>query len=327
MLHLRCGQDILPALAESGLPGTFAPWDDALCEGPLRQWPDEGARREERAAWLAARFGDSPSEALAWLEGRDMGLARAGAEDETVLWFEHDLYDQVILVFLLTQLTGLAPDRTSLICIGAHADVPEFRGLGQLSSAQLAALFPGRTPVAEPHFTLAAEAWAALTSGDPREIWRLAQLEQPVLPFLPGALRRYLAELPSVRNGLSQTESHGLAALAAGADTPRHAFQAVQRFEERPWQGDSMFYATLRLLAEGPAPLLVPESGPLPAPGDEAIAGTRFEVTAEGRAVLAGRADWFRMARPTRWQGSILLEGPEPMWRWDEAAERPVRGS
>ena len=63
MLHLRCGQDILSQLADAGLPGDFASWDDPLCEGPLRDWPDDGARRAERSAWLGA-LGTSPIDLL-----------------------------------------------------------------------------------------------------------------------------------------------------------------------------------------------------------------------------------------------------------------------
>jgi len=325
VLHLRCGQDILPRLAEAGLPGDAAAWDDPLCEGPLRDWPDDGARREERSAWLSARFGGSPGDVLARLERADLALARAGREDEVVLWFEHDLYDQAILVFLLHRLRETAPERTRLICIGSHPEVSDFVGLGQLTAPQLAGLFPRRAPVTDSEFALADLAWTGLSGGDPEATWRLAREGAGPLPYLGAALLRYLAELPSTRNGLSQTESHGLAAFAAGADTPQHALQAVQRFEATPWMGDAMFYATVRLLALGPVPLLVPLAGRIPKAGDPAIAGMKFEVTPDGRAVLLGRADWFRIARPTRWHGGVLLEGPDPLWRWDEQAERPVR--
>ncbi|HEX9165756.1 MAG TPA: DUF1835 domain-containing protein [Gemmatimonadales bacterium] len=325
MLHLRCGDDILDGLRAAGVPGTVARWADPLCEGPLRPWPDDGARRAERAAWLAARGAPSESETLAALEQDDMALASAGREDEVVLWFEHDLYDQAILVFLLDRLRELAPDRTSLICIGSHPAHPEFRGLGQLSTAELAALLPARVPVTEAMFAEATSAWAALTGGDPLQVHALAATGTPVLPFLGPALRRWLAELPSTRNGLSQTEAYGLAAVAAGADQPVHAFPTVQRFESCPWQGDAMFFATLRVLATGPRPLLAPVEGKLPRATDRAFATTRLELTTDGRTVLTGRADWCQLARPTRWHGGILLEGASPAWRWEEREERPVR--
>lgn len=326
MLHLRCGDDILESLRAAGVPGTASRWADPLCEGPLRCWPDEAVRRTERAAWLAARGAPSESEALAALERDDMALASAGREDEVVLWFEHDLFDQAILVFLLDRLRELAPDRTSLICIGSHPAHPEFRGLGQLSPPELAQLYPARVPVTEAVFAGAAAAWSALTGGDPLAIHALATSGDPSLPYLGPALRRWLAELPSTRNGLSQTEGLGLAAIAAGADQPLHAFPTVQRFESCPWQGDTMFFATLRVLATGPRPLLAPVEGKLPRATDPAFATTRMELTTDGRTVLTGRADWCHLARPTRWHGSILLEGADPAWRWDEREEEPVRG-
>ena len=325
MLHLRCGDDILERLRAAGVPGTVARWADPLCEGPLRRWPDDAARRAERAAWLAARGAPGEPETLAALERDDMALASAGREDEVVLWFEHDLYDQAILAFLLDRLRELAPSRTSLICIGSHPAHADFRGLGQLTPAELADLFPGRVGVTEAMFREGSAGWAALTGGDPLAVDRLARDGTPSLPFLGPALRRWLAELPSTRNGLSQTEGFGLAAIAAGADQPLHAFPAVQRFEHSPWQGDTMFYATLRVLATGPRPLITPLEGKLPRATDPAFETARFELTTDGRTVLTGRADWCHLARPTRWHGSILLEGPDPAWRWDEREEKPVQ--
>lgn len=324
MLHLRCGEDIVEKLRRAGVPGTVAVWGDPLCQGPIRRWPDDAARREERARWIAARHDEPEPGVLARLEAADGALARAATEDEVVLWFEHDLFDQLILVFLLDRLAVLAPDRTSLICIGSHPAVPEFTGLGNLTADQLAALLPTRTPVTPAQFAVAEQVWDALAGGDPPGIEALALAGLPELPFLADALRRWLAELPSTRNGLGQTESLTLQAIAAGAETPQHAFQAVHRFESRPWLGDRMFYATIRELASGPVPLLGPADGRLPSGLEAGFEHARFELTAHGRAVLTGRADWFHLARPSRWHGAILLEGSEPAWRWDERAERVV---
>lgn len=301
-----------------------ARWCDPLCEGPVRDWPDDGARRAERSAWLAARGGLDPAEVLRTLESEDLRLASSPREDEVVLWFEADLFDQSILIFLLDRLADLAPDHTSLICIGSHPAHANFVGLGQLTPAEIGALFPGRTRVIPDQFATARRALRLLGGGDPEAIWRFALTEADPLEFLGDALRRWLAELPSTRNGLSLTESLGLQTFSAGAETPRDAFPIVQRFETRPWQGDSMFYETLRLLASGPAPLLRP-LGKVPRAGDPTFATSKFEVTDAGRAVISGQEDWFRLSGASRWQGSILLEGPRPAWRWDERAERPVK--
>jgi len=253
-----------------------------------------------------------------------MRLAAAAREDEVVLWFEADLFDQSILMYLLDRLAELAPDRTSLICIGSHPNHPNFVGLGQLEVQELADLFPTRVPVTTEQFETARRALQVFQGGDPDQIWSFALAEAGALEFLGDAFRRWLAEFPSVQNGLSMTESMGLQTFAAGADTPRDAFPIVQRFESRPWMGDTLFYEAMRLLAKGPSPLLRAQ-GKVPRPGDPAFAGTRFEVTDAGRSVIAGREDWFRLSGVSRWQGSVLLEAPRPIWRWDETSGRPVK--
>ena len=147
VLHLRCGDDILEALRAGRAAGDIRP----VGRPPLRG----------SASGLARRRG--PPDGTGRLAGRPLGTARkpkswrissrttwgspaAGREDEVVLWFEHDLFDQAILVFLLARLRELAPDRTSLICIGSHPDHAEFRGLGQLTGARTRGPLPGAGP-------------------------------------------------------------------------------------------------------------------------------------------------------------------------------------
>ena len=140
MLHIRCGDDILGKLEAAGLPGEKAKWCDPFCEGPIRAWPDDGARRAERSAWIASRWDVDEVEALRQAEADDIMLASAARQDEVVLWFEADLFDQSILIYLLDRLSEIAAGKTSLVCIGSHPEVPEFIGLGQLTPEQLGEL-------------------------------------------------------------------------------------------------------------------------------------------------------------------------------------------
>lgn len=323
-LHLRCGDDILEALGSAGIPGARVRWSDPLCEGPLAVWDDQ-TRRSERARWLASRYGGEQSAVRHDLERADQALGQAADAEEVVLWFEHDLFDQAILVFLLTRLAQIAPERTRLICIDRFPGVVEFTGLGQLSPEQLASLHPARQPVTRGMFAAAGEVWDRLCGGDPPALLESARRAGTELPFLPAAVTRYLAELPSIHGGLSQTETLALQAVSAGADTPRHAFVAAQRFESAPWQGDLMFYSALRELCLEPVPLLSHAGGHLPEASDQTFPTTRLELTAEGRAVLTGRLDWCSLAPPARWHGAIRVEGPEPAWRWDDRRGQPVR--
>jgi hypothetical protein len=324
-LHIRCGDDILEKLSEAGLPGDKIRWVDVLCEGPLHPFPDERRRQKERATYLAGRYFMPLTEAFREAMGQDWRVTQCVRYDETVLWFEADLFDQTILVYLLQKLAALQEaTRISLICIGEYPGVERFIGLGQLDSEQLARLLPKREPITRRQFALARTAWAALNHHHPRELNRLSRMRTRALPFLPAALRRYLAEYPSTTNGLSQTEQLVLEALEAGARTPDEAFVAVQRREPRPFMGDAMCYAVLRDLASGDYPALAGSRRNFARLPDAELRTCQIWLTPLGKRVLANQADWFRIAEPARWMGGVLLRGPRPRWRWDPARDRVV---
>jgi len=325
MLHVTNGDAAAVPLRQAGLPGEVTIWADPLHDGPVVDGLSDQEWREMRAGFLAAS-GDGPTraEVLATLAEWDAALARAPEHEEVVFWFEHDLFDQLILVRHLEWLarldTALPP--MSLVCIDRHPDVPRFRGLGQLSPAQLRALFPAREPITERHVAVALAGWAAFTSPDPTRIERLLATDTAALPFLPGALARHLEEFPAVRNGLPRTEQRALEALSAGPRTGGDLFGAVQDTEERVYMGDLSFYARLRDLARGEAPLIravasVPSAL-------SASRETGFSITAGGRQVLEGRADWIRWNGIDRWLGGVHLQGRDVPWRWDTDRRRLV---
>ena len=324
-LHIRCGDDILDCLREGGVPGDRVRWVDVLSEGPLHRYPDQRRAMKERAAYLARRFGVPMTETYRDLLGQESRILQCTRYDETVLWFEADLFDQTILVYLLQRLAPFqAETRISLVCIGEFPGVERFIGLGQLTAAQLATLFPARRPVTARQFALAREAWEALTYHHPRELIRLSRTRSRALPFLAEALLRYQAEYPSTRNGLGATAQLALEAFDAGARTAGQAFVAVQRREARPFLGDGIFYAALRELAGGDFPVLAAASRRLSRLAPDEFRDCEFWLTPLGKRVLAGQADWCELAPQARWMGGVLLQGPRPRWRWDPAHRRLV---
>jgi hypothetical protein len=307
------------------VPGDKIRWADPLCEGPLHIHASEAQRQQERAAYLSARFFVPMTETFREIMGADWRVDQCEHYHETVLWFEADLFDQAILVYLLQRLKRLA-DRTrvSLVCIGGFPGIDRFVGLGQLTPAQLATLLPTRQPITRRQFQLAEEVWAALNAPHPRELVRLARSKTRALPFLPDALSRYLAEYPSVANGLSRTAQMALEEIERGATSPAVAFERVQAREPRPFMGDSMFYAVLRDLASGLSPLLAGAHRRFSRMPDAEMHHRPVWLTAQGGRVLAGRADWCQLAGVARQMGGVTLDGGHPRWRWDPAQERLV---
>src|SRR4051812_30113170 len=116
-LHVTNGESAGNTLRRTGLGGAVLTWDDVLHEGPVPRVPD-GRLRELRARFLSAcGWGDVPA-IRGSLERRDGHLARAlEAERQVVLWFEHDLYDQLQLIQVLAQV-GDARGSVELIVVG-----------------------------------------------------------------------------------------------------------------------------------------------------------------------------------------------------------------
>jgi hypothetical protein len=298
MLHVTNGDCAADQIRAAGVGGEVLPWRDVLHDGPVPAGLAPAELRRVRARWLAAFADADPDAVAAEIEERDGALA--AARGRVVLWFEHDLYDQLQLIQVLDALEFHEP--LALINPGEY--------LGYMDSERLAALFAERRPVTPAQRALARRAWAAFRAPDPREVQRVAEGDTAALPFLGAALRRHLEQFPHVRDGLSRSERQLLEAVEGGAATVRAAFAEHQRREDPIWLGDWSCWGYVRVLADGPRPLLRIHPA-------ESWLDAALEVTPTGRDVLAGRADRVRENGIDRWLGGVHLEEHGAVWRWN----------
>jgi hypothetical protein len=322
MLHVTNGDIAAELIRLSGVTGEVSVTADVLHEGPTPGGLPPERWRKVRARYLAESGYADYDCCLADLTVRDRAVEDYRSYDEVVLWFEHDLFDQLLLIRILDGFAGrnLGGTELSLICIGEFPEVVPFHGLGQLDPQQMASLLPLRQRVNEGQKLLARDAWRAFCAPDPTGLEALLRRDTSPLPFLAGALRRHLEEFPSVLNGLSRSEHQILRGLAEGAATFEELFRATQRMEERVYMGDWSFSRILHDLAAPPRPLLRLEPAP-----NGSIRGQRIALTATGREVLEGRDDWVRIRGLDRWLGGVHLQGSTAAWRWDGMTGRLVR--
>ncbi len=79
---------------------------------------------------------------LSSMERRDRQLIEAlRGRQQMVLWFEHDLYDQLLDVLSLVPAAAGVPE---LIIVGSFPGKPSFRELGELTAPVMARARPGR---------------------------------------------------------------------------------------------------------------------------------------------------------------------------------------
>jgi DNA-binding transcriptional MerR regulator len=239
-LHVTNGESAASTLRRTSLGGVVLSWDDVLHVGPLAFDPAES--RRVRPEFLAVHGWGEAGAIEARFARRDELLARARS---VVLWFEHDLFDQLQLLQILAQVNP----RTTVELVQCDDY------LGGMDGDKLEALWLDRKGV-DP--LRAREAWRGVTQGD-------LDQDVPELPHLAPALRRF-AEEPE------RTKRQLLAALADGPRTALQLFFANQEQEEAIFLGDTWaFLFTYELWEEG---RLAPVGGgpmPLPPPkGDTA---------------------------------------------------------
>ena len=299
MLHVTNGEAAASGLREAGLPGTVLSWDDVLHEGPVPNLPPD-ALRAVRARFLTEAFAPDGRDVAAELAARDAALDRAVvAGADVVLWFEHDLYDQLQLLQVLDRL-GDYPN----VALVLNDDY-----LGPLPPTDLAALFPARERATDAQRVLARRAWAAFTAPDPSALNALLadRTATRPLPHLGAALGRFAEESPWTTDGLTRTERQALAALADGPRALPDLFAHATAADEPRFLGDTTFFDTVRRLV----PLV-------------AFEGVVAAITDAGRAVLAGTADADASLTRSLWRGGVHLPPTAP-WRYGPDARRLVQ--
>ena len=202
MLNITNGDTAVAVLRQFG---DVLPWRDVLHEGPVRAGLSHAELSRERAAFIADAGWASFEDVLASFEDRDAVLRGATLHDEVILWFEHDLYDQLQLIQVLDWFGRHPVERLSLVC--------EAEYLGTMKSDRAAQLFQSRRKVTPRQLELGEAAWLAFRSPHPAPLVELLEEDLTPLAFLRAALVRHLQEFPWFDDGLSRTERSILAAL------------------------------------------------------------------------------------------------------------------
>src|SRR5438876_8443163 len=195
-LHVANGSCTTSIIRAAGIPGLRSQWADPLYEGPV-----PGGLTDEKLLDVRERFLAGPGEISEVDDENSLRTWRATIDrhesyDELVLWFEHDLFDQLNLIQLLAWIPERLPTAkaVSLVCIGSFPGHPRFKGLGELSPDELASLLETRQRVSEAQYSLADLAWRAFREPTPEAVDNLRQRDTTALPYLAAAIARFLQE-------------------------------------------------------------------------------------------------------------------------------------
>ena len=295
-------------MRRAGISGRIVPWRDVLHDGPVPSGLTLGELSALRTKFLAEAFDADPMNIERSFVERNDHLESLHHATPVVLWFEHDLYDQLQLLQILHWFSLHASENhaLSLICTDHY--------LGTLTPRQLAALHKHERPVSTQQLHLAQRAWSAFCRNTPLAWHALLDTDTRALPFLEGTVLRLLEEYPATGNGLTRTERQALEIISSGVRSPGKVFARNQQCEERVFMGDWSFWNILRRFLGASPPLLELYGGKLLDP--PAFKNQLLSLTTVGEDILRGTRDWLAIEAPNRWIGGVHLQRGNT-WRWE----------
>ncbi len=317
MRHLVNGETTARALALADISGDIRSVDDILMEGPAPRRPENPGDLAVRAEFLERYLGIPHAEYMARFRERNDLLTGSCAEDETVLWFEEDVFCQVNFLDALSRLAQSDVSASRLTFVR-----PPDERLGALSPERLGELFKERKPVTPGLLRFASDTWDLYADPDPHGLAALVKSgDFAPWPLLRKGMAAHLARLPDPRAGLGALERVILEAVDAGAADFDEVFAAVQSQARIYGVGDRQVMRYLLDLADSAAALVTIEAGTDARPGLDARSwqGAKLGVTPLGWQVLAGEFDYMTAVRVDRWVGGTHVDAACP-WRWDEGS-------
>lgn len=308
ILNITNGDCAVEIMKKADIPGSFLPWQDVLHDGPVPEGLALDELSKVRANFIFSRgWGGAEDIEQVFVE-RDNTLRSFEEYEKVILWFEHDLYDQLQILQILDWFhennnNGID---LSIICVDKY--------LGMLSPDEMKGLFKYEEPVTDKHLLLSSKAWSAFRSSTPEEWYGLLNTDTSTLPFLEGAITRLLEEFPNSSNGLSRTAQQALKIISEGEKLAGKVFHHSQELEDRIFMGDSSFWVILReLLDSSPALIELPQGKELTLPTTK---DQELTITSTGLDVLVGKKNWLEIVDLNRWIGGVHLN-PDNIWLWN----------
>jgi hypothetical protein len=229
ILNITSGDISGRALEKSGIPGEVFVWRDILYDGPREPgWPSEEILKK-RAVFLEETTGGGLSRdfILKTLEDQYEKLESADKYENIILWFDACLFDQSMLVHILNCLRIRRVRDVELLCVDSFPGIEPYNGLGQLTPEQMASVYNKRVPVSAEEFLYARHADEAFVFQKKNMFNALAELPDPLIPWIPAAVKRWLQERPNKTTGLGRLEQMALDAVRSGCETPLDIFTSV----------------------------------------------------------------------------------------------------
>ncbi len=118
ILNITNGDSAVGIMKQTGIPGDFLPWRDVLHGGPVPAGLSLEELSQVRADFIVEQGWGTAQEVTDGFIERDKTLRAYRDYTKVILWFEHDLYDQLQILQILDWFCDHPPEakRLTIIC-------------------------------------------------------------------------------------------------------------------------------------------------------------------------------------------------------------------
>ncbi len=298
-LIITNGSAAVDLVRAAGVKDFAFSWDDVLHEGNVPQGLSLAELSQVRAKFIAEQGWATIAQAQDKFSQRNTFLGSYAEYERVVLFFEHDLYDQLQLIQILDWFNQLPEVESTLWLAGVD------KHIGYHSPDKIPALLENAKPISQTQLTLASEAWWAFRQEIPLSLNEFIAPRNNTLPFLSKAILRLLQEFPEIRSGLPLTEQLILKVLQNNCLSAADVFRGYCELEEDEFLGDLIFWSKVNRMAESHHPLVLRE--PDVSIHSDNARNVKLEMTNYADEVLNLKANWFYDNQLTQWIGGCRL--------------------
>jgi predicted transcriptional regulator len=284
-------------MKKAHINGDFLPWYDFLHEGPVPKTLSIHQLSNIRADFISRQGFGFIEQLRADFQKRDKKLEDYHKYKKIILWFEHDLYDQLQLIQVLSWFSVNNDENIKLGLISTH------HYIGECSKEEIIKLLHYEEKITKEHLNLAHKAWLAFQEPNPLVWFNLLDINTENLPFLENAIKRMIEEFPNTKNGLSRSAHQALLIISKGINNPREIFNKCQNYEKQKFMGDIIFWKILDELVEND--IISSQKN-----------GQILKITELGQEVLNGKINYLHIKPINRWIGGTKLTN-DKVWCWN----------
>lgn len=298
VIHIHSG-DSAARTAQTAVAGKHLAFSDLLMVGPIPpikglSWLDDFVQMRSKVLYeelSVERYSLKGIQDKLHGELQTINEALMNA-DAVYLWFDHCLFDQMLLHFMITAFLQ------SLPCPVFQVPCPKATlGFGELSADKMINCMNEAKQL--PNNALnesATTIWPAFTSTLLSDIVKLSQMRFADFPDTPAAAQRLLEELPMEHNGLNRLEFAILSTVLDGHSQFIDIFREVSAREQYPFYGDTYVRKRIDVLASGPSPLL------------RILPNGSIIATLQGARSLWGWGNWRQLNPGRRYIANICID-------------------